>query len=237
MRSFYVEPSAIDGKSIFLKGEEFHHCVNVLRLKKKDEIRVVDGKGYEYIVKIKEINRVEREIEGEILSRERSKREPQTYIALAQGVVKGDRMELVLEKATELGIMEIIPMISERSVRIPNKIPERWKKKMISAMKQSGRAFLPVLRKPKSIDEILNIRDDFEEAYLADPEGDKRLFELPDGVKILVMVGPEGGFTEVELMKAKERGFHIFNMGSRTLRSETASVAALAIILAKKGEI
>jgi 16S rRNA (uracil1498-N3)-methyltransferase len=237
MRSFYADPADIEGNRVFLREEEYHHCANVLRLGDGDEIKVVDGRGSEYRVRIKKVDRRGKKILGEIISVEKSPREPITYLALAQGVVKGERMELVLEKATELGIMEIIPMISERSVRIPKKIPERWKKKMISAMKQSGRALLPLLREPKPFEEILNLRQNFEEAYLADPDGDKRLLELPDGKRILIAIGPEGGFTEMEKEMAKNKGFHIFNMGSRTLRSETASMAAISILLAKRGEM
>ena len=237
MKIFFTEPSLIKGNFLFLKEEEFHHCANVLRLEGEDEIRVVDGRGYEYIVMIRKINRRERKIKCEILKKEKSKKEPSTYVALAQGIIKGERMELVLEKATELGIMEIIPMISDRSVRIPKKIPERWKRKMISAMKQSGRAFLPKLSEPKTFDEVISMGSNFEGAFLADPSGDKRLLELHDGMKILMAIGPEGGFTDDETRKARERGFYIFNMGQRILRSETAGIAALAILFAKTGEI
>lgn len=235
MRTFYVLPHDIKGNRAILRDREFYHAYRILRKRRGDRLRLVDGIGGEYIGVVEKIDETKKEMELLIEEKRRNRGESSVHIALAQGLIKGERMEYALEKATELGVREIYPLIPKRSVRIREECPRRWKLKIIEAMKQSGRTLLPALKDPITFDELLEIKENYELAILFDPSGENPL-EISIPSRVLIAIGPEGGFSPEEVEKAFKSGFQVLSLGDRILRAETASCVAIALLHFKRGE-
>ncbi len=231
MISYYVPPQSIRNGQIFLTGSEFHHAINVTRRTKNEILRVVDGTGGVYFARIKSIDHEEGLAVLEVIEREETDNEPQTHVCIMQGVIKGERMDYFVEKATELGVKEIIPVITRKSYRPGPGRVERWRKVAISAMKQSGRAVLPRIYEPIEFEKIPDFLKNYSTLIMLDMRGRKNLKNQELTNKILVLVGPESGLEEKERQMAKSWGFEEINMGKRTLRAETAGVVALGVIL------
>jgi 16S rRNA (uracil1498-N3)-methyltransferase len=233
--SFYAPRETMLRGRVRLEGAEVRHAFRVMRKKPGDTVRLVDGLGTEYLARIRTIQ--DDRLVGEVIEETPSDTEPGTLVTLAPGLVKGARMDLLVEKATEIGAHEFWPVLCERSVRRVNRAKDRWQKVALSAIKQSGRAYLPRVMDPMAFDEVLKRRPEFDGALLADPESNRTLDGIALGDSVLVLLGPEGGFSEEELAAAGRAGFEPFSMGRRTLRAETASLVALALILRQRGEI
>lgn len=243
MESFYIEPGNIKNGFGEVVGEEFFHLVRVSRKRKGELIYLFDGTGKIYTARIVNIGRDKAECE--IVSEDFMKGEIDEDVAIAQAVLKNlERFEFALEKLTELGVKHIIPLITERvvSAKSPkdisqNKI-ERWKRILISACKQSNRALIPELCEPvglksfipeaKAYDKkiILHEGDNFQRFLLYDYAE-----HLKDAKSILVAVGPEGGFTDEEVELAVKSGFDVVSLGERRLRSETASIVGVGMLI------
>ena len=220
----------ISGSKAQLDEEESWHCIKVLRLKKGDHIRLVDGVGSLYEGRIETPD--PRACGIHITGRERNHLARDYYLHLAIAPTKStDRFEWFLEKATEIGVDEITPLICERSER--NKIRmDRCRKILVSAMKQSGRAFLPKLNGPVDFNTIIR-----------NPHRGRRLIahckmepgkyagnlstEITDW---LVLIGPEGDFTDAEISGAREAEFIEISLGEAVFRTETAGIVACQII-------
>jgi 16S rRNA (uracil1498-N3)-methyltransferase len=227
-----------------IEGDEVRHIRRVLRLKAGDEIAVFNGSAKEYEGKIVEEgpSSVVIMIQN-ILS---SKRESPLEITLAQSLLKGEKMDYLIQKATELGVKEIIPFFSSRSVPLLEKSRRlrryhRWGKIAIEASKQCGRGVIPKIEPLQDYYEMLqNISQDFLRLILWEKEG-TRLKEALEGskekVKIFFIVGPEGGLSQKEVEDAKEKGFIPVTLGKRILRSETASLCLLSILQYEWGDI
>ncbi len=233
--SFYTPSQLIEKGTFRLEGAEVRHVVRVMRKRPGDTLRLVDGLGMEYVGRIYSVegNRVI----GDVIDSRPSEVEPRTRVTLAPALVKGPRMDALIEKATEIGAHEFWPLVCERSVRRLAHAKERWRKIALSALKQSGRAYLPKVRDPLRFEEVLGERPNFEQGFVADPRSERTLDDMQIGGSVLVLLGPEGGFTEQELQAAEEAGFASFSMGKRILRTETAAWVALALILKHRGEI
>ncbi len=236
MRTFYAPPDQIQDDIGVLLDAEFYHAVRVLRLKKGDKLRVVDGEGFEYIGIVKEVAKRERRLVFEVVEKRPCPRDPKVRITLAQGMLRGERMDYVIEKATELGVSEIVPLITERTVKRPETTPERWKRIAISAMKQCGRATLPFIRNPIKLGEFL-VSELPGSKFVALPTAEQRVEDLEIGDELVIAVGPEGGFNEREMTMLGDRGFVPFNLGKRILRGDTAGIASLVLFAEKKGEL
>jgi 16S rRNA (uracil1498-N3)-methyltransferase len=205
--NFYVNPENVGKDSLKIVGEEAKHILSVLRYGSGDVIDVVDGCGTKYKVKIEEISRDF--LEGKILSRTSKENEPDCHLTLAQAICRKERMDFLIEKATEIGVSSIIPIVTERSL-----------------IKVSG-----VSRK-KNFDLCLIASLD------KDSKSIKECEELKAGLKnILLIVGPEAGFTEEELSKAKAQGAIPMSLGSRRLRTETAGVVFLSLVFHQLGDL
>ena len=242
---FYVNPDDVGKESLTITGEEAKHILSVCRHKTGDVIFVVDGKGKKYEVEILSVEK--NKVEGRILSSTENENEPDVIVCLAQSIGKGTKMDLVIEKGTEIGVSCFIPLLTQRTnVKIGSEEKERvkierWKRKALSSMKQCLRSRLPEVKKATSFDELLSHVKDYDLVLFGSLEpacpsgGAKRVKDLADLKKplkkILLIVGPEAGFTSDELEKLSDSGAVPVNLGKRRLRTETAGIVFSAVVL------
>lgn len=245
MPKFFVDKNCIFDSKIILSGDDMRHIVKVLRKNIDDIIEVFDGNGNSYKVKILEINK--ENITTEIIEKS-YQQDAKINITLFQSLPKMDKMELIIQKCTELGISKIVPFISERTVvKIDNKKTElskldRWRKIAQEACKQCGRAMVP------EIDYICNYKDVLDKLKIYDinifayEKEDKLnlksvLRENPEIKNISIIIGPEGGFSEKEVEQAIAHRAKAITLGPRILRTETAGMAILSILMYELGDM
>lgn len=213
----------------FLDQEESKHCVKVLRMQNGDEINLIDGKGAFYKAKITNANHKKCEFEIiETSKEEQSKFHRHLAIAPTKNM---DRMEWLIEKATEIGIDEISFFSSFHSERKVIKI-ERLEKKVISAMKQSIKAKKPILNELKPLNSILE-NTKAENKFIAYVDFENKIHlknELGNQKNTLILIGPEGDFTLEEVQSAIKKGFRKVSLGNSRLRTETAALAAIHLM-------
>ncbi|MBN2031209.1 16S rRNA (uracil(1498)-N(3))-methyltransferase [bacterium] len=239
---FYVNPRDVRGSELILSEEETHHLLRVLRKKKGDIVWVVDGEGTGYEVKILHIET--NGARGKILTTRRRIGEPVAEIHLAQGVLKGERFDWLVEKATEIGIRKIIPFTSENAVTVagPQKVA-RWKRIAMAAMKQSGRSVLPEIASTMTFHQVVSLGSNCSCRLIAHigPESvSVKSIESKHHIstqRALLVVGPEGGFSKEEMTRAVEHGFRPVTLGPRRLRAETAGIVFSTLVLSKLGEL
>jgi len=218
-----------------------HHCANVLRLRIGAPVVLFDGSGKEFVGEIttSEKRRVEVAINTELAL------DPESPLKLhlAQGVSKGDRMEWVLQKATELGVTDITPVITDRcNVKLDasrwQKKQEQWRKVIIGACEQSGRNTLPNLHAVCNITSFLS-QSTSQNRLILSPTATNTFNDLHDttGSGFRLIIGPEGGLTEQETNQAVEMGYQSTRFGPRILRTETAAVAAIATLQSRFGDL
>ena len=242
MPRFYIDPESWDESNLRLEGDEFHHCVNVLRLQSGDPVVVFDGLGMEIQTSIKDISKkvayLDLNNQERIISPARK-----TKIALAQAIPKGKNMDLIIEKGTELGVNHIYPFISERTIIRLNqsdsiKKQEKWQRVAIEACKQSGQNWLPKVEQPqKLLSMIDSLIREFDLVLIASLQpAAKHLKQIllnrttkhPES--ILILIGPEGDFTSSETAKAIGAGAESMTLGPITLRTETAAIYSLSVV-------
>ncbi|MBN2775112.1 MAG: 16S rRNA (uracil(1498)-N(3))-methyltransferase [Prolixibacteraceae bacterium] len=224
MNIFYIPK--IKGNSIVLDEAESKHCVRVLRLSKGDEITLVDGRGGLYVAQI--INPDSRHCEIEITSCqvEVGKRNYHIHIAIAP-TKNIERFEWFIEKATEIGIDEITPVLCFHSERKILKT-ERLEKILVSAMKQSLKAYLPKLNQMSDYNSFINNSVPGQKFIAHCYTGEKGILqnEVISNKDVTVLIGPEGDFSEEEVKNAMEKGFREISLGKSRLRTETAGIVA-----------
>jgi 16S rRNA (uracil1498-N3)-methyltransferase len=232
----FFTSSDISGTRIVVKEKNLiHQILRVLRLKKEDEIVVCDGKGNEAHVRITRIGKDT--IEGDVLFFQKNIAEPSAYVALYCGIVKKENFEWIAQKAVEVGVSEIIPLRTKRTVKTALH-PERIKKIMQEAAEQCGRARISVLHPP--VDFIHAIESAYKEnkkniAYHAGGQDARDFFKenhSKESVHVGVWIGPEGGWDASELQAFQEKRFAILSLGSRTLRAETAAIVGIFLVAA-----
>ena len=229
MQLFYNPDINKAATEFSLRTEESRHIIKVLRKKEGDLLYVTNGKGYIFTVKIKSAN--DKNCEVEVVSRQK-KHPNRHWLHLAVAPTKmNDRYEWFLEKATEIGVDEITPIICSRSERKIIKI-ERLEKVVQSAMKQSLQAYLPKLNKAMPLQEFLEKKQDAL-LFIAHCEEDEKL-ELKRRVApdkdITLLIGPEGDFTSEEIDLACEKGYLPVSLGKNRLRTETAAIVACTVV-------
>ena len=244
MPRFYVEKPHWMGDEIEISGAEARHIQKVLRLKKGDEIVLFDGKGMEYWGTI-ESQRLHR-ILVKIGRTNNPRRESPIDVILGQGLLKGNKMDYVLQKTTEMGVSAIFPFISSRTItklggEQAGKRWSRWKRIVIESAKQCGRTVPPRVEGIRDLASILDWPSrDLVKLILWEKEKEslkERMREIDKkSGKFLFLVGPEGGFSEGEISTAKANGFICVGLGPRILRSETAGVAMLGILQYEFGD-
>jgi 16S rRNA (uracil1498-N3)-methyltransferase len=210
-----------------------HHLANVLRVKAGDAITLFNGEGGEYAASITQVEKKKVIVSiGEFQNRNA---ESPLTLCLAQGISRGEKMDYTIQKAVELGVNQIIPLLTERcTVKLDAerrvKRWQHWQSIVHSACEQSGRTRLPELLPPQTLVQWLPTVNAAMRLVLA-PTAPQKLHEMavPDG-KVMLLIGPEGGLTELEIGQAQQHNFHPLNLGPRILRTETAAVAALTVL-------
>ena len=229
------------GRRHTIEGDAANHIARVLRLEPGAPLIVFDGRGGEYSARIESLRKTAVIIE--VQERSPSSRESSLSLTLAQGVSRGERMDWVVQKATELGVTAIVPVLTERTVvKLDARQSERklthWQGIAVAACEQSGRDKLPDIVAPLALDEFLRGIDLQATRVLLSPTGTQRVSDLkaPER-KIVVLIGPEGGLSETEQRSAIGAGFLAVRMGPRVLRTETAAVAALTLLQHQFGDL
>lgn len=239
MYRFFVEPAQVGEKEIIITGSDVNHIKNVLRMKPEETILISSGESLEYTCYIRELK--EEEIIAHIMYVQESGYELPSRLYLFQGLPKSDKMELIIQKAVELGAYQIVPVATKRAVvKLDKKKEEaklkRWNAISESAAKQSKRLIIPEIAPVMSFDEALAFVKDFDSRCIpyecASGMDSVRQFvsQTGPGQKIAVFIGPEGGFEEIEIEKAREAGVVPVSLGKRILRTETAGLALLSVL-------
>jgi 16S rRNA (uracil1498-N3)-methyltransferase len=238
----YVDAPVTAGKRLILEGTAANHVTRVLRLRNGDELTVFDGSGGEFGARIEEFRKDA--VVVSVSEHRTLDRESPLSLTLAQGISRGERMDWIIQKATELGATRIVPVFTKRSVvRLDDKQAERklqhWRAITIAACEQCGRNRLPGLTTPVELFDVLPAGfTPNATRLLLSPHADLRIDDLRDihgGVSVLI--GPEGGLDEVEQEAAIAAGFKAVRMGPRVLRTETAAIAALTILQRYFGDL
>ena len=233
MARFFVDKKNISEKSILIDGEDVLHISRVLRMREGDTLTVCDGEKCDYLCEISEISK--KEIVCKILERCDNQNECACAVTLYQGVPKGAKMDLIIQKCVEMGAVKIIPFISERTVASAKGKFDRFQKIATEAAKQSGRGIVPEISEIVSFEEALSLLSQNELSLMAYENCDGKT--LKDALRgknpktIGIMIGPEGGFAESEVLKAKELGAEIVSLGKRILRTETAGLSVISNII------
>jgi len=245
---FFVPPAQIKEQKVTVTGPDAVHITRVLRLRPGDEFTVSDGRGKGYRVRLSKTG--SREIEGIIEAEFSLAAEPPFSLTLVQGVPKGEKMELIIQKSTELGVKEIIPLLAERSIvkLAGEKLAQRrlrWQRVAYEAAKQCRRGAVPAVGTPLSLAEVFRRMPSGAVGIMPWEEERETSFRqvllplkeaLPEA-GFFLFIGPEGGFTLREAALAKENGVVTVSLGRRILRTETAALTAAAIILYELGDL
>ena len=240
MYHFYVEPDAVSENTARITGSDVNHIKNVLRMHPGEEIMILDGSGMEYRC---EIETISDEVLAKVLEAKKTEAELSVRLLLFQGLPKKDKMELIIQKAVELGVSEIIPVLTKRTVvkledkKKEQKKLERWQAIAEAAAKQSGRGIIPKVCEAVKFSEAVKQAEALEEALipyeLAEgmDEARERIRGLHGKKTIGIFIGPEGGFEEDEIALAVKSGIHPITLGKRILRTETAGLCILSVIM------
>lgn len=245
MHRFFVSPNAIQRGRVLIQGQQAHHIRNVLRMTPGEHIIVLDDSGWEMEVELTEVEPYQ--ISGNIIRRMLARGEPRVKVSLYQAMLKGDRFEFTLQKGTELGIVEFVPIITSRCV-VANlddirRKHERWERIIREAAEQSRRGRLPILEPATMFQQALERVRDAGGLTLLPWEDEIRtslkrlLSSAPLPFSINLFIGPEGGFTEDEVRMAQAYGVRTVSLGPRILRAETAGIVAAAAILYEAGDL
>ena len=246
MRRFYIEPSVTTQPVLTIKGPEVHHIKNVLRLKPGDHINLFDGTGYEYEAVVAALDA--QKVEVEIRRKFQPASSSGVQIIVAQSFLKEKKMDDLVRKICELGMAGWLPFFSQRAIARPDKKrlagrTQRWNRIATESLKQCRRIDMPQIYEAHTFEEVLDFSRtcdlkivfwENETTALSREMGSNAGDSLN---KVLVMVGPEGGFTAQEIEMARENGFVVAGLGPRILRAETAAAAAAALAQYVFGDI
>ena len=237
----YVDAALASGARLVLSGSAAGHLTRVLRLRPGAALTVFNGQGGEYAASIERVQGGEvTVVVGEHQPLERESPFPLT---LAQGVSRGERMDLVVQKATELGVARLVPVLTERSlVRLDEEQSDRksshWRAIAIAACEQCGRNRLPEVALPARLREFLHQPAGDSVRLLLSPLARQRIEDVPRPARgVTVLIGPEGGLSDAEQEDALTAGFIAVNLGPRVLRTETAAIAALTLLQREFGDL
>lgn len=241
MYHFFVTPAQVRDGCCHITGQDVNHIRNVLRMKVGEQIAVRDGISRNYICRLETIGT--EEICARILEEEESGAELPARIYLFQGLPKGDKMEFIIQKAVELGVYRIVPVATRRSVvKLEEKKAEakvrRWNAIAESAAKQCGRSLIPEVAPVMNFAQACAwARDELELGLIPyelaeGMEKTRELFsQIRSGMSVGIFIGPEGGFDREEIQAAQAAGIHPITLGKRILRTETAGMAVLAVLM------
>ena len=253
-RRFYAPPAAFasDRKSVTLSSEETRHARSVLRLRPDDEVYVFDGSGHEFKCTVEAIAKDSTKLR--VLAEVKVTRpESPLNLTLAIALLKGEKFDFVVQKTTELGANVIVPLETERAeprLRNPDdshKHVARWQRIAREAAKQSGRASVPEIREPVRLGPLLKMSAIGDQTapvtrLIFTERGGNSFAEavqtLPvRPLRIIAIIGPEGGWSDQEIELARESGWHTVSLGGRTLRAETAAIAIVSLLQHRFGDL
>ena len=241
MHCFYTEKENIVGGQAYITGSDVNHVRNVLRMEVGEEIVICDGEGVFHTCVIKEISK--EQVEAQILESKEAETELKTKITLFQGLPKKDKMELIIQKAVELGVHEIVPVSTRFCVakiedaKKEKKKLERWQEIAKAAAKQSGRGMIPQIKPVMTYKEALKAASGMDRAVIPyeKAEGMKAAVEevgkMAKCQSVGIFIGPEGGFAEEEIQSALDTGVTPISLGKRILRTETAGLCILSVLM------
>lgn len=240
MSRFFVSPGQVEDSGIRITDkEDLHHMMKVLRLKPGDKIEISDGAAWEYQAVLRVLTM--EEAIADILDKQTFAREPSLAITLYQGLPKQGKMEMIIQKAVELGVSRIVPVFTDRTVVTDNgkmdKKIQRWQKVADEAVKQCRRGRIPEIGKELSFFAMLDELISFDTVIFPYENEEDR--SLKDGLRSLeimpksvcIIIGPEGGFSDREAALLKEKGALCVTLGKTILRTETAGLAAIAMVM------
>ncbi|HXH37699.1 MAG TPA: RsmE family RNA methyltransferase [Thermoanaerobaculia bacterium] len=223
---FFIDAELAAGLALTLSRDEQHHA-HVVRVREGEEVEVFNGRGAAFVAKYT--------ADGLQLTAPAPGREARVAVHLAMAIINLDKFDIVLQKVTELGVRSIIPLVTERVEIRPERYrgkAERWRKIVFEATKQSGRSVIPIVAEPAPFDDVIR------------REGPKILFDADStpaawqpGNAATLLIGPEGGWSENELQRARDHGCAFERLGVRRLRAETAAIVATALVTARSGDI
>lgn len=246
MRRFYAPPENFRGEEITLDFEQTKHLRDVLRLRPGEKINVFDGAGREFSCAIEQIGKRETTLK---IIEEVSPNSPESDLdlTLAVALLKGEKFDLVLQKAVELGVTRFIPLQTRRAdVKLKDakeieKKTERWRKIIVEAAKQCGRAKLIQIENPRNFADFLRQSaaqsSTRENLILFSERGGESFSAVKPEKKFTAVIGSEGGWEDAEIESARENGFQIVTLGGRILRAETAAISIAAILQNRFGDL
>ena len=240
MHHFFVTPEQVKESHIYIEGSDVNHVKNVLRMKIGEELEICDGNNKKYLCEIEEMTSdyvcaaIKEELHADT--------ELPSKIYLFQGLPKSDKMELIVQKAVELGAYEIIPVATKRAVvklddKKASKKVERWNSIAEGGAKQSGRSFVPEVTSVMSFKEALKYAGTLDVVLipyeLAEGMAETKqvISAIEPGQSVGIFIGPEGGFETAEVEQAMEAGAKAITLGKRILRTETAGLTTLSILM------
>ena len=240
MYYFFVTPEQVKEKTIVVEGADVNHMKNVLRMKMGEQVGISDGNNRKYVCQVAAFE--EEQALLTILEEQEADTELASKLYLFQGLPKNDKMELIVQKAVELGAYEVIPVATKRAVvkldaKKAAKKTERWNSISESAAKQSGRSFIPKVTDVMTYKEALACAEALDVILIPYElaEGMQETKELIAGIapgqSVGIFIGPEGGFAQEEVEAAVEAGARTVTLGRRILRTETAGLAILSVLM------
>lgn len=240
MHHFFVTPEQVREDYIYIEGSDVNHIKNVLRMKIGEELQISDGNNKKYLCRIEEMT--SEEVCAAVLEEQHADTELPSKIYLFQGLPKSDKMELIVQKAVELGAYEIIPVATKRAVvkldaKKAAKKVERWNSIAEGGAKQSGRTVIPKVNQVMTYKEALAYAKELDVVMipyeLAEGMLETKVFieQIKPGQSVGIFIGPEGGFETEEVKQAMEAGAKPITLGKRILRTETAGLTTLSILM------
>ncbi|SHJ45775.1 16S rRNA (uracil1498-N3)-methyltransferase [Hathewaya proteolytica DSM 3090] len=246
MHKFFVSMENINGKTVVIEGDDVKHIYKVLRLTEGDKVTVNNLQGKEYICAIDSITK--QQVELTILEEDNCSKESPIYISLFQGLPKSSKMDLIVQKNTELGVSDITPIITKRVV-VKTELKEfkkldRWNRIALESSKQCKRSIIPTINEPMEFQELLIKLKEYDLVLVPyedeDEQGFKAVVKEIGNKKIesaAIIIGPEGGFEAEEIHQLKEIGAYIITLGPRILRTETAGFTAVSLVCYELGDL
>jgi 16S rRNA (uracil1498-N3)-methyltransferase len=235
MRRFFISDNSIDEENAIITGKDFHHIKHVLRLKKGHTIQLITQKGQKYQAHIEKITN--RQICTKITQSDQTMIQPKIHITIAQSMLKEKKMDHLVRQTTELGVSRWIAYISERSTSRPDSARmkqkvQRWQKIAKSAAQQCNGHIPEIHDQFVDINDIVSLSSEKQQGYFFWEKSDHLISspQKPYPESIILVFGPEGGFSENEVDRARNAGFMISSLGPRILRAETATVSGLALM-------
>ena len=248
MQHFFVSPEQVREEKIYVEGSDVNHMKNVLRMKTGEELTIGDGDGWLYLCVVESYE--EDMAVLKILEKKKDESELPSKIYLFQGLPKQDKMELIVQKAVELGVYQVIPVATKRAVvkldaKKAKKKVERWQQIAVSAAKQAGRGIIPAvgevctyaqaLKYAEELDVVLipyELAEGMEKTRELMSSIQKQIIaEIRPGQSVGIFIGPEGGFEKEEVEQAVKAGAEPLTLGKRILRTETAGLTMLSVLM------